>query len=128
MKLLVELGRANVNLRDTFGHDAFWMAESRAMYECALYLFSHGADCPPLVKSRGFGTNARFSRPYLTGKVPSARKAPLAFTSVNGGKRILMFGGYGIEPDEIQSNNLDAIDPMTIKTSNLCDFYCTLPC
>lgn len=131
MKLLVELGQCEVNQQDRFGNDAFWMAESRSMYECAMYLFAHdGANTAALVKSRGLGSQVVFDRPLLRGDVPTARKHPYAITTVrssaekDSARRIVLFGGFGVRTGQSQPNNLEPQDDQRVATENLFDLYC----
>lgn len=124
-KLLVEVGKCNVNHRDKFGNDAFWMAETRGMYECVLYLFSHGAETGAPVKSRGFGSEVQFQRLMLRGDFPTARSAPLAMASLRGGKRIVIAGGNGVKRGQRQPNNMASLPDADEITGPNNDLYCT---
>jgi ankyrin repeat protein len=124
MKLLVEVGKINVNHRDRYGNDASWMAESRGMYECVMYLFSHGAETNAVVKSRGFGSEVQFQRLMLRGDYPTARSAPMATASVRGGRRILIAGGHGIARGKPQPNNMASLDDTDTSTNANNDLYC----
>eukprot|EP01122_Echinamoeba_exundans_P001767 TRINITY_DN11762_c0_g1_i1.p1 TRINITY_DN11762_c0_g1~~TRINITY_DN11762_c0_g1_i1.p1 ORF type:complete len:1169 (-),score=194.70 TRINITY_DN11762_c0_g1_i1:108-3614(-) len=123
MKLLVEMGKANVNHRDKYGNDASWMAESRGMYECVMYLFRHGAETHAPVKSRGFGSEVQFQRLLLRGDYPTARSAPMATASLRGGKRIVIIGGHGIMRGKPQPNNLASLDDADTTTGPNKDLY-----
>lgn len=125
VKLLVETGHCSVTLRDRYGNDAAWNAESRGMYEVVMYLFSHGSEISEPLKSRGFGSEVHFKRLMHKTTAPTPRSTPLAALAVLGGKRVLIAGGHGYLDGKKQENNLAALEEThTNVTGSNGDLYC----
>jgi ankyrin repeat protein len=119
LKILVEEGNADVNILDSRGNTAFDEADKASMWECALYLWRHGA----VVKSGKKGVKVGpllWKRPRVVGTPPSARNNAACCCV---GTKVYIFGGNGHKQGYVCSDPDASLHHLNIESVAHNDLY-----
>ena len=101
-KLLVEVGKADLSLKNVAGATALDEADRKDMWECALYIWSVGGESGAFKTTQGLGP-VKWTRPRIVAPFPTARYS-CGVTSM--GSSVYLFGGVGY-PEGVPRHNPD---------------------
>jgi hypothetical protein len=102
-KLLVEVGKADLTIKNRAGATALDEADRKDMWECALYIWSAGGESGAFKTTQGLGP-VKWTRPRVVGSMPTPRYTCGAAAL---GSSLYLFGGVGY-PESNKRYNPDA--------------------
>jgi ankyrin repeat protein len=102
-KLLVEVGKADLSLKNRAGATALDEADRKDMWECALYIWSVGGESGAFKTTQGLGP-VKWTRPRLVGAMPTPR---YTCGSASIGSSMYLFGGVGYPEMGYKRHNPD---------------------
>jgi hypothetical protein len=90
-KLLVEVGKCDLTIKNEAGATALDEADRKDMWECALYIWSVGGESGAFKTTQGLGP-VKWTRPRIVGSIPTPRYS-CGMASL--GNSVYLFGGVG---------------------------------
>jgi len=101
-KLLVEVGKADLTLKNKAGATALDEADRKDMWECAMYIWSVGCESGAFKTTQGLGP-VKWTRPRIVGPSPTPRYS-CATASI--GSHLYVLGGVGYPEDTTAGHKL----------------------